>query len=194
MRWKRLHKTLNILLTVGIFAWTLWQAATTFPASYLRMGEAFRDLGLSIKFFFFLLLGIPNYTAPTVNDFSDVMPWRLIPEEWQAFWSRVAAYMKALFDLSNLQAYTNAIVCKLEVVAKAGLVLLPCVLIFYIAIKRIYRSGNTKHNKDTVPLTVFKKLSQVLSANQAACYRIRGVYPGKKGSGRDPGIDMGVQS
>lgn len=158
---KRLHKILNVLLTVGIFAWTVWQAATTFQTSYLRIGEALRDFGLSIKFFFFLLLGIPNYTAPTVNDFSDVMPWRLIPEEWQAFWGRVAAYITALFDLSNLQAYTNAIVCKLEVVAKAGLVVLPCLLILYVAIKRLYRSGNTKHSKDTVPLTVVKKLSQV---------------------------------
>ena len=158
---KRLHKILNVLLTMGIFSWTVWQAIFTFGDSYLRLGEAFRDLGLSIKFFFCLLLGIPNYTAPTVNNFSDVMPWRLIPEEWQALWSRVTDYMAALVDQSNLQAYTNAIVSKLEVVAKAGLVLLPCALILYVAIKRLYRSGNTDHNKDTVPLTVFKKLSQV---------------------------------
>ena len=146
---------------MGIFSWTVWQAIFTFGDSYLRWGEAFRDLGLSIKFFFFLLLGIPNYTAPTVNNFSDVMPWRLIPEEWQAFWGKVTAYVAALVDQSNLQAYTNEIVSKLEVVAKAGLVLLPCALILYVAIKRLYRSGNTKHNKDTVPLVVFKKLAQV---------------------------------
>ena len=158
---KLLHKILNVLLTMGIFSWTVWQAIFTFGDSYLRLGEAFRDLGLSIKFFFCLLLGIPNYTAPTVNNFSDVMPWRLIPEEWQALWSRVTDYMAALVDQSNLQAYTNAIVSKLEVVAKAGLVLLPCALILYVAIKRLYRSGNTKHNKDTVPLIVFKKLARV---------------------------------
>ena len=161
MKKETIRMILNWKVTLSIFTWTIWQAATTFQTSYLRMGEAFRDFGLSIKFFFCLLLGIPNYTAPTVNNFSDVMPWRLIPEEWQALWSRVTDYMAALVDQSNLQAYTNAIVSKLEVVAKAGLVLLPCALILYVAIKRLYRSGNTDHNKDTVPLTVFKKLSQV---------------------------------
>jgi len=88
----RRQKLLNWLLTLSVFAWTVWQAATTFQPSYLRIGEAFRDFGLSIKFFFCLLLGIPNYTMPTVNNFSDVMPWRLIPEEWAAFWARVKDY------------------------------------------------------------------------------------------------------
>ena len=39
-----------------------------------------------------------------------------------------------------------------------------------------------------------KAVAGKLSADQAVCYRIRGVYPGKEGAGRDPGIGMGVQS
>ena len=156
----RRQKLLNWLLILSVFAWTVWQAATTFQTSYLRMGEAFRDFGLSIKFFFCLLLGIPNYTMPTVNNFSEVMPWRLIPEEWAAFWASVGEYLSRLFDIENLRAYGYAFAEKLEVISKAGLVLLPCVLILAVAVKQLYRSGNTKHNRDTVPLTLFKRYAQ----------------------------------
>ena len=157
---KRRQKLLNWLLTLSVFAWTVWQAVTTFQTSYLRIGEAFRDFGLSIKFFFCLLLGIPNYTMPTVNIFSDVMPWRLIPEEWAAFWASVADYFGLLFQGDNLKAYGEAIMGVTETVAKAGLVLLPCVLILAVAVKQLYRSGNTKHNHDTVPLVLFKRYAQ----------------------------------
>ena len=138
-RQKRLA-ALNWLITLAVFAWTVWQAVTTFQTSYLRMGEAFRDFGLSIKFFFCLLLGHPNYTMPTVNNFSDMMPWRLIPEEWAVFWASVVDYFGLLFRGSNLKAYGAAIMGVTETVAKAGLVLLPCVLILAVAVKQLYKS------------------------------------------------------
>ena len=160
MQNRSLQKILNWKVTLSIFAWTVWQALTTFETSYLRLGEVFRDFGLSIKFFFCLLLGIPNYTMPTVNNFSDVMPWRLIPEEWAAFWASVADYFGLLFRGDNLKAYGDAVMGVTETVAKAGLVLLPCILILAVAVKQLYRSGNTKHNQDTVPLTLFKRYAQ----------------------------------
>ena len=160
MKKQTIQTILNWKVTLSIFTWTIWQAATTFQTSYLRMGEAFRDFGLSIKFFFCLLLGIPNYTMPTVNSFSEVMPWRLIPEEWAAFWASVVNYFGLLFQGSNLKAYGDAIIGVTETVAKAGLVLLPCVLILAVAVKQLYRSGNTKYNQDTVPLTLFKRYAQ----------------------------------
>ena len=157
----RRQKLLNWGLTLSVFVWTVWQAATTFQTSYLRIGEAFRNLWLSVKFFFCMLFGIPNYTMPTVNHFSEVMPWRLIPEEWAAFWASVKDYFGLLFQGSNLKAYGDAVMGVTETVAKAGLVLLPCVLILALAVKQLYRMGNTDHNKDTMPLKIFKKLSQV---------------------------------
>ena len=157
----RRQKLLNWVLTLSVFVWTVWQAATTFQTSYLRIGEAFRDLWLSVKFFFCLLLGLPNYTMPTVNNFSEFMPWRLIPEEWAAFWASVKDYFGLLFQGDNLKAYGDAVMGVTETVAKAGLVLLPCVLILALAVKQLYRMGNTDHNKDTMPLKIFKKLSQV---------------------------------
>ena len=160
MKKETIRTILNWKVTLSIFAWTIWQATTTFQTSYLRMGEAFRDFGLSIKFFFCLLLGIPNYTMPTVNTFSEVMPWRLIPEEWAAFWASVVDYFGLLFQGTNFKAYGDAVIGVTETVAKAGLVLLPCMLILAVAVKQLYRSGNTKHNQDTVPLVLFKRYAQ----------------------------------
>ena len=152
---------LNWGLTLSIFGWTVWQAMTTFQTSYLRTGEAFRDFGLSLKFFFCLLLGIPNYTMPTVNSFSEVMPWRLIPEEGAVFWAKAKDYFSLLLQGSNLKAYGDAVMGGAERFAKATLILLPCVLILSVVVRQLYQTGNTKHNKDTVPLAIFKKCAKV---------------------------------
>ena len=40
------------------------------------------------------------------------------------------------------------------------MIALPCVLILGMLIRRLYRSGNTKHNRDTVPLKVFKGIAK----------------------------------
>ena len=42
------------------------------------------------------------------------------------------------------------------VLLKVVAIILPCLLILGLVIRRLYKSGNTKHNKDTVPLKVFK--------------------------------------
>ena len=46
------------------------------------------------------------------------------------------------------------------VVAKVIAILLPCVIVLILAIYRMYRQGNTKHNQDTKPLRVFKAISK----------------------------------
>lgn len=49
---------------------------------------------------------------------------------------------------------------KSAVAAKVIAIALPCVLVFVFALKRLYASGNTKHNKDTLPLKAFKSVSR----------------------------------
>ena len=48
------------------------------------------------------------------------------------------------------------------VLLKVAAIILPCLLILGLVIWRLYKSGNTKHNKDTVPLKVFKSFSRCL--------------------------------
>ena len=158
---QRLPTILNWTLTKTVFVWTVMLAIFTFGSSYLRLGEAFRDFGLSVKFFFCQLFHLPNSTPPTVTEYSDVLSWQLLPEEWNGFTEQVKAYFTLLFSGKNFRAYGYAITDKLEVIAKAGLVLLPCILILYLAVRRLYQSCNTNHNKDTVPLVLFKRYAKV---------------------------------
>ncbi len=161
MQKQKIQTTLNWLITAAAFVWSVGLAVFTFSGSYIRLGEAFRDLALSLKFFFCLLLGIPNYTMPTVNNFSEVMPWRLVPEEWQAFKELVGEYVALLLRGGNLKAYGDTVLGILETMGKVGLILLPCVLILWVALKRLYRKGNTNHNQDTVPLKLFRRCTKV---------------------------------
>ena len=48
------------------------------------------------------------------------------------------------------------------VLLKVVAIILPCLLVFGLVIWRQYKSGNTKHNRDTVPLKVFKSFSRCL--------------------------------
>ena len=161
MKKKRIQAIFNWMLTITVLVWTVMLAIFTFSSSYLRLGESFRDFGLSVKFFFCQLFHLPNNTPPTVTEYSEVLSWPTLPEEWNGFWKQVQDYFHLLFDGTNICAYGYAVINKLEVFAKAGLILLPCVLILYLAVKRLYQSSNTKHNKDTMPLILFKQYAKV---------------------------------
>lgn len=160
MKKQRIQTILNWMLTKTVFVWTVMLAIFTFGSSYLRLGEAFRDFGLSVKFFFCQLFRLPNSTPPTVTEYSEVLSWQLMPEEWNSFLAQAREYGSLLFSGKNFRAYGYAITDKLEVIAKAGLVLLPCILILYLAVRRLYQSSNVKHGKDTVPLVLFKRYAK----------------------------------
>lgn len=133
-----------------------------FSTSYIRFIEALGDLWNSVKFYFFEIFGIPHITPPTVEQYSEVMKWDIfLPETFESFKIKASAYFDLLFDESNLQAYGNLVFGKLEVIAKASAIVLPCILVLVLAIKKIYGSSNTDHGKDTIPLRAFKWLSSV---------------------------------
>ena len=73
MKKQRIQTILNWTLTKTVFVWTVMLAIFTVGSSYLRLGEAFRDFGLSVKFFFCRLFHLPNSTPPTVTEYSAVL-------------------------------------------------------------------------------------------------------------------------
>lgn len=131
-----------------------------FSTSYIRFIEALGDLWNSVKFYFLEIFGIPHITPPTVEQYSEVMKWDIfLPENFESFKQETATYFDLLFSKSNLAAYGDFVVGKLEIIAKASAMVLPCILLLVLAIKKIYGASNTDHGKDTVPLRVFKWLS-----------------------------------
>ncbi len=160
MRKQKAFRIFCITLTVLLSLWFVLLGIFRFSVSYLRLGETLGDFGNSIKFYVLEIFSIPHATPPTVENYSDIMVWNgFLPENWQAFSDKAYAYFALLFDGKNLAAYGSMIAEKTEIIAKATSVALPCILLMIVAIKKIYGMGNTNHNKDTVPLRLFKWVS-----------------------------------
>ena len=131
-----------------------------FRKSYVRFWEALGDFWNSMKYYFFEVFSVEHETQATVENFSEVIRIELfVPENWQMFKEYMRDYAALFFNGRNLKAYFRSLAVGSKNVARVITVLLPCVLLLYIAIKKTYSMGNNDHGKDTKALAGFKKLS-----------------------------------
>ena len=159
MKWQR---RLNISLTIVLTTAFILLGIFTFRQSYCRTIEALIDLYGGFKYYFRVLFGLPTDGLPSVTDYSKVMEWTVIlPSDFESFKVNATTYFSMLFSKENFLSWLSSAGAKASVLAKILTILLPCFLVLIIAIKRMYASGNTKHNVDTIPLRVFKKISAV---------------------------------
>lgn len=155
------RRVFNICLSVLITAAFALLAVFVFSDSYLRFGEAVKDFGLSVGYYFCTLFGIEHNIVPSVTEYSSVMDWSiLLPSDLEGFTSQSKSFFALLIDGENFASYWAKVGDVMLVLLKVVAIMLPCLLILWLVIWRLYKSGNTKHNKDTVPLRVFKKLSE----------------------------------
>ena len=155
------RRVFNICLSVLISAAFALLAVFVFSDSYLRFGEAVKDFGLSVGYYFCTLFGIEHNIVPSVTEYSSVMDWGiLLPSDLEGFTSQSESFFALLIDGENFAAYWSKVGDVMLVLLKVVAISLPCLLILGILIWRLYKSGNTKHNRDTVPLRIFKKLSK----------------------------------
>ena len=133
-------------------------AVFVFGDSYLRFGEACRDFGLSVAYYFCTLFGIEHSIAPTVTEYSVVIQFPQIdlPSDAAQFASAAGDYFSMFFDLANIRGYISSVGGVLYNIFKAAAIALPCFIVFLIAMRLVYRRGNTKHGRDTLPLRAFK--------------------------------------
>ncbi len=151
-----------IVLSIGItLAFTLL-AVFVFNISYLRLWESIKDLGLSIAYYFCTLFGIDNSITPTITEYSSVIVWdTVMPEDFTGFKNTTSEYFTLLFSADNFNGWLASLGSFLGNLAKILTIALPIVLLLFLVVKRLYASSNVKHNKDTVPLKVFKAVSKV---------------------------------
>ena len=155
-----MSRRFNIVVTIVISAIFLGLTAI-FWQSYVRFGEACRDFGLSVAYYFCELIGIDYSFTPTVTEYSGVLQWEiLLPSDWDGFTVSAKQYFALLIDGENFVSYWSAVGNVMLIVAKIIAILLPCVLVLWLVLWRMYRHGNTDHNRDTVPLKVFKRLAR----------------------------------
>ena len=155
-------RVFNISLTVILSLLFIFLGVFHFSTSYIRFAEATGDLWNSVKIYFCEIFGVVHSVPPTVEEYSEVMKWDIfLPETLQGFKEEVTEYVTMLGDEDNFRSYLSIISDKLEDFAKASAILLPCILLLILAIKRIYEAPNTQHGKDTAPLRAFKWVSRL---------------------------------
>ena len=154
------YKVFNVITSIILTAAFVVLAFFVFDSSYLRFAESAKDLWNSICIYFCKIFGIQNSIEPTVLNRSTVMFWNVVlPVDFEAFKQKAKAYFTLLADLDNFKSWLAYSGKTTENIAKALVIALPCVVILFFLIKKLYGKGNTKHNVDTLPLRVFKRLS-----------------------------------
>lgn len=155
------RRVFNICLSVLITAAFALLAVFVFSDSYLRFGESVKDFGLSVGYYFCTLFGIEHNIVPSVTEYSSVMDWSiLLPSDFEGFTSQSKSFFALLIDGENFASYWAKVGDVMLVLLKVVAIILPCLLVLGLVIWRLYKSGNTKHNRDTIPLRIFKKLSE----------------------------------
>lgn len=156
------RNAVNIIFSAIVSVGFVLLGIFVFSSSYLREFEAGGNLIDSIKFYFCEIFGIAHNTAPAVNAWSEVIEWDiLLPSDFEAFKVSAVQFFDLLVDKENFIGYWSVVGNKSAVVVKVIAIALPCVLVFVFALKRLYASGNIKHNKDTLTLKAFKSVSSV---------------------------------
>ena len=156
-----MNRRFNIAVTVIISLAFLVLGVFVFGQSYVRFAESCRDFGLSVAYYFCELIGIDYSFTPTVTEYSGVLQWEIfLPSDLEGFTASAGNFFALLINGENFVSYWSAVGNVMVVVVKAIAVLLPCVLVLWLVLWRMYRHGNTNHNRDTVPLRVFKAISK----------------------------------
>ena len=159
MKWQR---RFNIALTIALTIAFILLGAFVFRVAYCRTFEGLIDLYGSFKHYFCVLFGFPVDGIPSVAERSKVLNWDVIlPADFETFKANCISFFRLFISKENFLSWLNTAGGKAGVWAKIFVILLPCILVVIIAIKRLYAKGNTKHNVDTIPLRVFKKISAV---------------------------------
>ena len=156
---KRIYHSLTAVFSALFVFLGYWE----FKISYLRFWETLLDLGRSVHYYFCWLFNFEGRGTPTVTDYSKVIFFETnLPEEWSAFCGWLQEYITLLGDPDMFHLWLCHLSLGLEKFARILTAILPMVVLLIILINLIYGSSNTKHNEDTVPLQVFKKMTAVL--------------------------------
>ncbi len=150
---RKVHIVLSVLISAAFVALGVF----VFSASYVRFWEAITDMGRSIGIYFCEIFSIPYTFTATFLQPSSVFGWAdYLPENYDGFKQGVASYFSLLFSKENFSAWGRSVGVFLGSTAKVLILILPLLFILFFVVRWLYRKGNRKHNKDTVPLRIFK--------------------------------------
>ncbi|MBR1746752.1 MAG: hypothetical protein IJ735_00900 [Clostridia bacterium] len=135
-------------------------SAFCFPYAFPRLGEAFRDFGRSIAYYFTELFGYHNVVVPSVTA-QTKMPFTLtnVPITWEEFTVKWGLYWQQFIDVNNVTDYFVSLGKDLRIFGYVLTLLIPLVVVVVLLINHALKSQNIRYNEDTKPLRVFKQIS-----------------------------------
>ena len=156
----RLQKRLNIALTVALTIAFILLGAFVFRVAYCRTFEGLIDLYGSFKYYFCVLFGFPVDGIPSVAERSKVLNWDVIlPADFETFKANCISFFRLFISKENFLSWLSETGQKTGKISKIIIIVLPCILALWIALKTLYKKHNTKHNIDTLPLRVYKTVT-----------------------------------
>ncbi len=135
--------------------------AFVFPYTFPRLGEAFRDFGLSIGYYFAELFQLEHNISPSVTSLSK-MPFTLsdkVPQTWEVFKEKFMLYWQTFADGQTVMDYFLSFRKGLLVFSYVITFIIPVALVLFLGIRSSLNSQNNRYNEDTKPLKAFKKIS-----------------------------------
>ena len=156
----RLQKRLNIALTVALTIAFILLGTFVFRVAYCRTFEGLIDLYDSFKYYFCVLFGFPVDGIPSVAERSKVLNWDvLLPADFETFKANCISFFRLFISKENFLSWLSETGQKTGKISKIIIIILPCILALWIALKTLYKKHNTKHNIDTLPLRVYKTVT-----------------------------------
>ena len=153
----KLYRIFNVTVTVLLSILFVLLGFLYFKISYLRLGESFYDLWQSAKFYFYSVFWIPNSTEITVKSFSEILTWEIfLPISFEGFKIDSARYFSLLISKENFTAFLSMLLKKSAEWGRILSIVIPNGIIIFKIVQKIYDSKNTKHNRDTIPLRLYK--------------------------------------
>ena len=143
--------SLLIIFSVGL-------GVLFFDTSYERIWEGIKDIWSSLQYFFITLFRIDKEVEPSVLKPSIAHESILrIPGGMNGFFSMVGDYFNLLFTKDNFTKWIDVVGGRALNVLVFLLILIPSMIAITLMIKLSYSFGNTNHNKDSLPLKIYKK-------------------------------------
>lgn len=158
---REFNNVLKIVITAAITCLFVALGAFRFSKSYLRLKESAADLWQSLAYYFKALFGAGELQKPSVTEYSKSFAApKVLPQDLQGFLNGAKKFFTLFFSGENAKAYFYKAAGVAGVIGKYALIVLPCAVAIKIAIKRLYAKENTKHNRDTLPLKIFKSAAK----------------------------------
>ncbi len=152
-RRKHIYHILSIVALLGSVCFAVFR----FSPVFWRVLQSCKDLGLSIAFYFTEMLGFEGAVSPSVTKIPHGIT-SVLPIEPAAFKIQMQTFGNMLINKTNAQLYFIRIGRGVSTFTQIILIAMLPLVMLGVIITVAYSKPNTRHNVDTRPLAVWKKI------------------------------------